>query len=91
VTDPAWALAAAVRLVAGTRAETTGTLPELIDELLPAQPGRSRRQIAERLAITPHTVKFHVANILRKLDVASRGEAAALAREHGMSAPDRAA
>lgn len=44
--------------------------------------GRRNREIAETLSITPHTVKFHVANILRKLVVSSRGEAAALAREH---------
>ena len=42
--------------------------------------GRRNREIAETLTITVHTVKFHVANILRKLDVATRGEAAALAR-----------
>lgn len=49
--------------------------------------GRRNREIGETLSITPHTVKFHVGNILRKLDVASRGEAAALAREHGLAAP----
>jgi DNA-binding CsgD family transcriptional regulator len=42
--------------------------------------GRRNREIAEALTITVHTVKFHVANILRKLDVQTRGEAAALAR-----------
>ncbi|ADB51749.1 helix-turn-helix transcriptional regulator [Conexibacter woesei] len=52
---------------------------EVLAEL--ARGGRNR-QIAEALAITPHTVKFHVANILRKLGVSSRGEAAALAHRH---------
>ncbi len=42
--------------------------------------GRSNREIAARLHITEHTVKFHVANILSKLGVHSRGEAAAAAR-----------
>ena len=43
--------------------------------------GRRNREIADALSITVHTVKFHVANILRKLDVDTRGQAAALARE----------
>ncbi|WP_323183860.1 helix-turn-helix transcriptional regulator [Streptomyces canus] len=43
--------------------------------------GRSNQQIAERLHITEHTVKFHVANILSKLGVRSRGQAAAMARD----------
>lgn len=51
--------------------------------------GRRNRQIAERLHISEHTVKYHVANILEKLGVGSRGEAAALARELGPLAPHR--
>lgn len=39
--------------------------------------GRRNRDIAERLHISESTVKFHVANILAKLGVGSRGEAAA--------------
>jgi DNA-binding NarL/FixJ family response regulator len=45
--------------------------------------GRRNRQIAEDLHISEHTVKFHVENILDKLDVRSRGEAAAVARDAG--------
>ncbi|MER5963784.1 LuxR C-terminal-related transcriptional regulator [Streptomyces sp. NPDC002057] len=40
--------------------------------------GHRNRRIAEELHISESTVKFHVANILNKLHVASRGEAAAL-------------
>jgi PAS domain S-box-containing protein len=41
--------------------------------------GKSNRQVAERLVISPSTVKFHIGNILRKMDVANRTEAVALA------------
>lgn len=40
--------------------------------------GHRNRRIAETLHISESTVKFHVANILNKLGVGSRGEAAAL-------------
>ncbi len=40
--------------------------------------GHRNRAIADDLHISESTVKFHVANILTKLDVSSRGEAAAL-------------
>lgn len=41
--------------------------------------GRTNRQIAEELFISPKTASVHVSNILGKLGVAGRGEAAALA------------
>lgn len=41
--------------------------------------GRTNRQIAEALFIAPKTASVHVSNILAKLGVAGRGEAAALA------------
>ncbi|MFD3479010.1 response regulator transcription factor [Streptomyces sp. NPDC058695] len=39
--------------------------------------GHRNRVIAQDLCISESTVKFHVANILSKLEVGSRGEAAA--------------
>ncbi|MEH0554004.1 response regulator transcription factor [Streptomyces sp. B21-101] len=48
--------------------------------------GRRNRHIAEELHISENTVKFHVTNILDKLGVASRGEAAALAHTCGVDA-----
>ncbi|MGP4112082.1 helix-turn-helix transcriptional regulator [Streptomyces sp. 4N509B] len=41
--------------------------------------GRSNRQIAQELFISPKTASVHVSNILAKLAVSGRGEAAALA------------
>ncbi len=32
----------------------------------------SNRQISERLFISPSTTKFHIRNILRKMDVSNR-------------------
>jgi len=43
--------------------------------------GASNATIAERLVISVHTVKRHVANVLQKLGAASRAEAGALARK----------
>ncbi|GGQ60225.1 helix-turn-helix transcriptional regulator [Kitasatospora griseola] len=56
---------------------------EVLDQLAR---GRRNRDIAAALHISESTVKFHVANILAKLGVASRGEAAALAHRAGPSA-----
>lgn len=41
--------------------------------------GRTNRQIAEELYISPKTASVHVSNILGKLAVTGRGEAGALA------------
>jgi DNA-binding CsgD family transcriptional regulator len=46
--------------------------------------GRSNRQIAEELYISPKTASVHVSNILAKLEVTGRGEAAAVAHRLGL-------
>ena len=43
--------------------------------------GATNRAIATRLVISEKTVSVHVSNVLAKLGVANRGEAAALARD----------
>jgi len=51
-------------------------------ELLAA--GRSNKEIAGRLHVSPNTVKTHVAKLYGKLDVGRRTEAIRRARELGM-------
>ncbi len=46
--------------------------------------GRGNKEIAARLAISAHTVKFHVASILGKLGAESRTEAVSLAIRQGL-------
>lgn len=46
--------------------------------------GQRNRTIALTLGISENTVKFHVRNLFRKLDVSSRTEAIALAHSHGI-------
>ncbi|KOV95358.1 helix-turn-helix transcriptional regulator [Streptomyces sp. NRRL B-3648] len=46
--------------------------------------GRTNRQIAEELFISPKTASVHVSNILSKLGVSGRGEAAAVAHRLGL-------
>ena len=45
--------------------------------------GMSNREIGAELFITPKTASVHVSNILAKLAVASRTEAAAIAYREG--------
>ena len=45
--------------------------------------GDSNKLIARAFELSPHTVKRHVANILDKLGVSTRGQAAAWVRAHG--------
>jgi NarL family two-component system response regulator LiaR len=46
--------------------------------------GKTNRQIAQQLTISPATVRLHVSNILAKLNAANRTEAAALAVQHNL-------
>ncbi len=88
---PGWGSTVTVRVpLAITTGEADSPLsvlnPRELEVLTLVARGERNAQIAEALTITAHTVKFHVANILRKLDVTTRGEAAALAHANGLPA-----
>lgn len=76
---------ARLALTAGTSgraldpAERLGLTSRERDVLRLVSAGRTNRQIAEELFISPKTASVHVSNILGKLGVAGRGEAAAMA------------
>ncbi|WP_097233456.1 helix-turn-helix transcriptional regulator [Streptomyces zhaozhouensis] len=59
--------------------EAPGLTPREREVLELVAAGWSNRRIAEELFISPKTASVHVSNILAKLEVTSRGEAAALA------------
>ena len=46
--------------------------------------GIVNKEIAERLSISEHTVKFHVASILGKLGASTRTQAVSLGIRHGL-------
>ena len=50
--------------------------------------GKSNQEIAEHLIITEHTVRTHVSNILSKLHLASRTQAALYALKEGLASLD---
>lgn len=54
-----------------------------IDTLQAASRGLTNRAIARELAVTEHTVKFHLTSIYRKLNLRSRTEATHWAVENG--------
>lgn len=76
------------RLTSGDRgAGAARSVPHLTPrelEVLRLVDGRSNREVARLLWVTDDTVKFHLANIYRKLGVSSRSEAVAWARERGL-------
>jgi DNA-binding CsgD family transcriptional regulator len=61
-----------------------GLTPREVEVLALVAAGRSNRQIAQALFISPKTVGVHVSNILAKLGVAGRVEAAAVAHRLGL-------
>jgi DNA-binding CsgD family transcriptional regulator len=62
-----------------------GLSPRELEVLRQVAAGASNRQIGEALFISTKTASVHVSNILAKLQVASRGEAAAVAHRLGLA------
>jgi DNA-binding NarL/FixJ family response regulator len=73
---------ASSRVVPGPGAETL--TPREIEVLGMLAEGEGNKQIARRLGISEHTVKFHVGSILAKLGAASRTEAVTLGVRQGL-------
>ncbi|MCL8017180.1 helix-turn-helix transcriptional regulator [Streptomyces sp. AS02] len=65
-------------------ADSLGLTTRERDVLRLVSAGRTNRQIAEELFISPKTASVHVSNILGKLGVSGRGEAAAMAHRLGL-------
>ena len=69
------------------RRTLAGLTPRELEVLRLLVEGRSNRQIAEQLFISGKTAGVHVTNLLAKLGVHSRLEAAAMARRLGLDQP----
>jgi two-component system response regulator NreC len=72
------------RLAAEPEGPPGGLTPREIEVLRLVAAGHTNPEIAERLVISIRTVETHRAAIHRKLNTASRAEAVAFAREHGL-------
>ena len=70
------------------RVEALGVLSALstreLEVLNCLMDGLTRRDIAERFVLSPHTVRTHIKNVLRKLDVHSTLAAVSIARQAGL-------
>ncbi|MDY7040067.1 MAG: response regulator transcription factor [Chloroflexota bacterium] len=75
----------AAKIAAWARGELpAGLTKREIEVLRLMAEGLSNKEIARKLQVTRRTVEFHVGNILKKLGVTSRVEAAMWAREQGV-------
>lgn len=82
----------AVEDLLAERGTDAADLEPLIEELTPrelevlrmAAAGLANREIAERLVISEHTIKFHISSILGKLGASSRTEAVAQGIKRGL-------
>jgi DNA-binding CsgD family transcriptional regulator len=71
----------------GTRQNAANLTPRQVEVLVLLTQGLGNAEIAERLFLSQRTVDHHVSAILAKLDVHSRGQAAAEAARLGITGP----
>lgn len=69
----------------GTTAHSLGLTPREAEVLGLVAAGRTNRQIGQELFVSDKTASVHVSNILRKLGVSSRIDAAAVAQRLGIA------
>lgn len=75
------------QMVASTEEGTVGLTSREQEVLSLVAEGATDKEIAETLCVSLHTVKSHMRNILAKLHVGSRYEAARYARREGLITP----
>jgi DNA-binding CsgD family transcriptional regulator len=64
--------------------ESLGISPRELDVLHELAAGRSNKEIAQQLSVSPNTIKTHVAQLLQKLQANRRTDALRKARELGI-------
>jgi DNA-binding NarL/FixJ family response regulator len=64
------------------RGDAAGLTPREVEILAMVAVGAKNEEIAEKLHISPHTVKTHIYNIFKKIDVPNRLQAALWAASH---------
>jgi DNA-binding CsgD family transcriptional regulator len=85
-------LAAAGHRVRRRPANPAGLTPREVEVLVLLARGRSNRQIAAELMLSPRTVGSHVEHVYTKIGVSTRGAAAMFAMRHGLvGSADRSA
>jgi len=77
--------APAPRVVAAATIDHLGLTPREAEVLSLVAAGQTNREIGERLYVSEKTASVHVSNILRKLGVSSRVDAAAVAQRLGVT------
>lgn len=87
LTGALWSASASERATPGSNGAAPGPAPLTARELEVLRmiaDGLANKQIAARLAISEHTVKFHVGSVFAKMQVASRAEAVMAGARRGL-------
>ncbi len=67
-----------------SREEASGLSKRELEVVSVIASGAQNKEISNQLSLSINTVKFHVANVFRKLGVQNRTEAVRIARERGL-------